>query len=81
MGAHYLTFIMAFSGIYVKNYDPNVPFQIYVVVLLGLVCALTVAKIIIVIVKSIKSPINYNSFNNYSGKTVSYKVKGHVTLQ
>ena len=57
--SHYITYLVAFSGIYVKNFDPDVPHQVYALVLLGLVAAFSLAKIIIIIVRSIKSPIHY----------------------
>ena len=63
--------MVAFSGIYVKNYDPKVSYEIFAVVLLGVVSALTLAKIIIVIVKSIKDPIHYNP--SLSEKSRSFK--------
>ena len=66
VGAHYLTYLWAFSGIYQKNYNPDVPYNVYALVLLGLVAALALAKIIIVIVRSIKHPIIYNSTGKIS---------------
>ena len=42
-----------------KNFDPDVPHQVYALVLLCLVAAFSLAKILIIIVRSIKSPIHY----------------------
>ena len=73
VGAHYLTYLWAFSGIYQKNYDPDVPYNVYALVLLGLVAALALAKIIIVIVRSIKYPIIYNQSGKITPTTLNSK--------
>ena len=54
-----MTYIAAFYGIHVKNFDPNVPYQWYALALLFVVMVLALVKIIIIIVRSVKDPIHY----------------------
>ena len=66
---------MAFAGIYLKNYDPKVPYQIYALALMAFIGVLALAKIVIIIVKSIKDPISYSdSSDKYQGTKTSFQV-------
>jgi len=56
---HYIAYLFALVGIYTKNFDPNVNFEVFAVVLLGLTVVLALTKVVIMVVRSIIDPIVY----------------------
>ncbi|XP_067947575.1 uncharacterized protein [Watersipora subatra] len=56
---HYLTFLVALYGIHVANYDPAISYENYALALMFLTFILTIAKLVILIVRSVKDPIHY----------------------
>lgn len=59
MFGHYVSFLAAFIGIHVKNYNPEVPYTIFELVLLIVTAVMALAKLIIIIVRAVKDPIHY----------------------
>ncbi|KAF6037926.1 hypothetical protein EB796_003775 [Bugula neritina] len=71
--AHYISYIIAFVGVYKAQYDPSIPYTIYEVVLLAIVSALALAKLIIMIVRAVKDPIHYSKLSDgISSKEVPF---------
>jgi len=57
----YIPFILATSGNYVLRYDPAEPYTVYIFSLMIGSCSLAFIKILIMIIRSIKDPISYES--------------------
>ena len=57
----YVPFIIATAGNYVKIYDPAVPYTVYIFGLMIGASSLAFIKILIMIIRSIKDPIQYDS--------------------
>ena len=56
----YIAFLAALVGIYSKNYDPSLPYEVFAVVLLVVVVVMALAKVIIMIVRGLLDPIVYS---------------------
>lgn len=56
---HYIPFIIATVGNYVRGYNPTEAYQVYIVGLMIGSSVLAFIKIIIMVVRSIKDPLNY----------------------
>ena len=61
--SQYIVLLVAFSGLLSKNYNSSEPeaYTIYVMFLLSLSGLLALVKLVIMIVKGIRNPINYNN--------------------
>lgn len=57
--AHYISYIIAFVGLYKARYDPSVPYTIYELALLAFISTLALTKLIIMIVRGVVDPIHY----------------------
>ena len=56
---HYIAFILATSGSYVSSYDPKEPYTVYIFGLMIGASSLAFIKILIMITRSIKDPLQY----------------------
>lgn len=75
--AHYITLVVALSGILYKNYSPDLPYENFVIFLLAFAGALGIAKVVIMIVRGIRSPISYSKYSlngnaRYSDSQVNF---------
>lgn len=59
--SQYIVLPIAIGGVLSKNYDPEVAHMQYVLFLLALSLALGLVKVIVMVVKACKCPINYNN--------------------
>ena len=57
----YIAFLAALVGIYSKNYDPSLPYEVFAVVVLVVAAVLALLKVCIMIVLSSRNPIVYSA--------------------
>ena len=70
--AHYVTLIVALSGILYQNYASDRGFMIYAIVMLVLSAIGGVTKVLIMIIKGCKQPIDYETWVEEDNSKVSY---------
>lgn len=56
---HYIAYVIAFIGVYKKNYDSSIAYTKAELGILIAVSVLAAVKLIIMIVRGIKNPINF----------------------
>jgi len=74
---HYIAYLFALVGIYTKNFDPNVNYEVFAVVLLGLTVVLALAKVVIMIVRGIIDPIVYQPKDEDKKQLLSNMLQAH----
>ena len=57
----YIAFLAALVGIYSKNYDPSLPYEVFAVVVLVVAAVMALLKVCIMIVLSLQNPIVYSA--------------------
>lgn len=66
--SHYITLVVALSGILYQNYSPDLPYENYVIFVLAFAAALGIIKVVAMIVRARRRPIEYSSYNIGGGK-------------
>ena len=74
MFGHYISYIIAFVGVYTAKFDKEQPYTIYALALLALVSALALTKLTVMIVRGILDPIVFPT-SEETDKKVSDGIK------
>jgi len=74
---HYIAYLFALVGNYIKNFDPSVPYTVFEVVLMVVVVILALAKLIIMLVRGIIDPIVYPTMEDDKEQLVGEKFQAY----